>query len=170
MKPSELFVGIDPGFFGAVAVLTSEKKLVKIVDTPITEVKKGKKHQHVYLPRTMAQVLIDIANEGTVGMVGLELVGAMPGQGTHSMFVMGEGVGIWRGIIAALGLPLERVTPQAWKKEMLGKGSGFDKSASIVRAQMLFPQAAPMLTRKKDDGRAEALLLAEFVRRRFQGA
>jgi crossover junction endodeoxyribonuclease RuvC len=40
-----------------------------------------------------------------------------------------------------------------------------DKDAARMRACQLFPSAANMLERKKDDGRAEALLIAEYGRR-----
>jgi len=79
------------------------------------------------------------------------------------MFSMGHGLGLWEGIISALGLPYELVTPQKWKKAILiGVGDG--KGASIVRALQLFPQVAEELHRKKDHGRAEALLLAAYLR------
>ena len=42
---------------------------------------------------------------------------------------------------------------------------GKDKDASRLRAIQLFPVVANRLDRKKDDGRAEALLLAEYGRR-----
>ena len=45
----------------------------------------------------------------------------------------------------------------------MGLASGSDKNASIVLASRLFPSAS--LARKKDDGRAEALLIAEWAHR-----
>jgi crossover junction endodeoxyribonuclease RuvC len=98
-------------------------------------------------------------------VVGLEEVHAMPGQGVTSMFSMGKGSGLWEGIITALGMPLVRIPPQRWKKEMLADGRGKDKQASIVRALELFPEAASHMARKKDEGRAEAILIAEYLRR-----
>lgn len=86
------------------------------------------------------------------------------------MFNMGKGLGIWLGIIAALGLPSVHITPVVWKKAMLNGGAGQDKGASIVHALRLFPNAADYLTRKKDDGRAEALLIAAFIRRMRRAA
>lgn len=71
---------------------------------------------------------------------------------------------MWKGIIAAYRLPLELPSPQRWKKEMMAD-MGKDKDASRLRAIQLFPVVANRLDRKKDDGRAEALLLAEYGRR-----
>jgi len=71
------------------------------------------------------------------------------------MFTCGLGMGVWLGVLAALRLPYTRVRPQIWKRAF---GLSKDKAASILRAQQLYPDAD--LRRRKDDGRAEALLLA----------
>jgi len=81
----------------------------------------------------------------------------MPGQGVRSMFTIGVGHGLFLGILAAVGLPYTRVRPAIWKRTL---GLGKDKEASRLRAQQLYPGAD--LRRKKDHGRAEALLLAWY--------
>lgn len=168
-KTFQLYIGIDPGLHGAVAVLQSNK-FIGVWDTPTTIVKRGKKKHTVYLPASMVEVLKRIANDfGSSLTVGLEEVHAMPGQGVTSMFSMGRGSGLWEGIITALGMPLARITPQRWKKEMLADGKGKDKQASIVRVLELFPETAPQLARKRDEGRAEAILIAEYLRRSKTG-
>jgi crossover junction endodeoxyribonuclease RuvC len=88
----------------------------------------------------------------------------MPKQGVASSFSFGQGLGMWQGIIAALGLPLEMPSPQRWKKEMLAD-QGKDKDASRFKAIQLFPTLAVQLSRVKDDGRAEALLMAAYGQR-----
>ena len=81
----------------------------------------------------------------------------MPGQGTRSMFTVGLGYGVWLGIITALALPYTSVRPSVWKRSLaLGK----DKEVSRLRAMQLYPGAD--LRRKRDHGRAEALLLASY--------
>ena len=161
-----LYIGIDPGVGGAIAAVNSKGRLYRIWDTPVTEVKKGKKKQRQYLIASMAELLRSIPQD-RIRVVGLELVHAMPKNGSVANFALGRGSGLWEGVVCGVGLPLEHVTPQAWKKELLGQGAGGDKSASIVRAQQVYPQAVKYLTRKKDDGRAEALLIAEYFRRHF---
>ena len=164
-KTSQLYIGIDPGLHGAVAVLRGNK-FIGVWDTPTTTVKRGKKTHTVYLTASMVELLKQVIDQfGTPTAIGLEEVHAMPGQGVTSMFSMGRGSGLWEGIITALGIPLVRIPPQRWKKEMLAFGKGKDKQASIVRALELFPEAASQLTRKKDEGRAEAILIAEYLRR-----
>lgn len=155
------YIGIDPGQTGAIAVINSKKEIATIYDTPTMQAIKGKKYKTEYLPAEMVSVLSSYPKE--LCHVFIEKVGAMPGQGVTSMFNFGKGFGIWIGILAALELPHTFVTPQAWKK-LLMQGMA-DKDAARIRAQELFPQSIVLLNRKKDIGRADALLIAEYGRR-----
>lgn len=101
----------------------------------------------------------------------LEIVGARMKQGYHNAFLQGEGLGLWKALMVALGIPLIVTSPQTWRRAYFNsEGLEYDerKQQSIEHARELFPKAANMLTRKKDDGRAEALLLAEFCRRNYE--
>lgn len=157
MKPKTIF-GIDPGLFGAIAILRGTQ--LTVFDTPIITVKKGKGVKREYAEVNMADILQDYASEQC--HVFVEKVHSMPKQGVSSSFGFGVGYGIWRGIIAALKIPCTFVTPQAWKKAIM-QGIA-DKDAARLRAQQLFPTYADLFARKKDDGRAEASLLAWFGR------
>jgi hypothetical protein len=167
-----VYIGIDPGLDGAVAALDGDGTLIWVWDTPTITVPKAKGHKRMYQPRLMAEILDSYREKyGELRItVGMELVNAMPGQGVTSMFSMGRGVGTWEGIVAALRLPIEYATPQSWKKVMLGTGVGKDKSLSILRAQQLVPASSQFLKLKKHDGRAEAILIAEYFRRKANSA
>lgn len=155
-------VGIDPGLDGAVAIMCTETGKIEITDTPTTTYKSGKKNKRMFLAQEMANILIP-AEMGVGTQVFIEQVSAMPGQGVTSMFGFGKGYGIWIGICAALRIPTTFVTPQRWKKEIM---AGIpDKTAARIRAQQLFPAVAPVMKLVKHDGRAEALLIAEYGRR-----
>jgi crossover junction endodeoxyribonuclease RuvC len=155
------FIGIDPGLGGAIALLSADGKIVAVWDMPVLAIKKGKKLRHEYLPAEIYRLLQTVSLPASVL---LELVRSRPGQGVTSMFSMGRGVGVLEGVIASLGLPLTYTTPQSWKKAMELRGS--DKQASILKAQQLIPGSAKYLILKKHDGRAEALLIAEYNRRK----
>lgn len=162
---SKVYIGIDPGLTGAVSVIKRSGK-VKIFDTPIEEIKKGKSIKREYLPENMADILIKIINlYGNKNCnVFIEKVHSMPGQGVASMFNFGKGYGIWIGILAALKISKTLVTPQEWKKEMM---SGMkDKDAARIRAQELFPECSIRLQLKKHIDRADSLLIAEYARRK----
>jgi hypothetical protein len=85
----------------------------------------------------------------------VERVSAMPKQGVSSSFKFGVGFGSVLGVLQALQLPFDFVTPAKWKGDLkLGK----DKKASLHKARLLWPTADLHL--EKHDGRAEALLIA----------
>lgn len=159
-------IGIDPGLSGAVAVINTDNEcphqgLIVINDTPTLTVA-GQKTKRKYNAAAMADLLRIWVPYNP--LVILESVHSMPKQGVASSFCFGEGLGMWEGIIAALGMSLEMPSPQRWKKEMLAD-QGKDKDASRYKAIQLFPAVAAQLSRVKDDGRAEALLMADFGRR-----
>lgn len=164
-----IYIGIDPGLNGAVAVINEEyysqepRVTITVVDTPTMEVESSGKVRNKYNTAAMADLLAPFGKQEHT-LVVLESVHSMPKQGVASSFTFGEGLGMWKGIIAAFGLPLEMPSPQRWKKLMVAD-MGKDKDASRLRAIQLFPALASQLSRKKDDGRAEALLMAEYGRR-----
>ena len=156
-------------FNGAVAVIFPCGD-PKVYDTPTIRVESSGKIKNKYDTAAMANLLISYKDSrsgparGPDVLVILEAVHSLPKQGVASSFTFGEGLGMWKGIIAAYGLPLEMVSPQRWKKEIMAD-QGREKSASRYKAVQIFPQVADRLSRIKDDGRAEALLLAEYGRR-----
>ncbi len=161
-----IFIGIDPGLDGALVAIDGCGLVVCIKDTPTVSVKKGKGQKRVYVDGDMVGVLEVLNSHNHVVMVGIENVHAMPKQGVTSMFSMGYGFGLWSGILSALKLPYERIEPVVWKKT-IGGLVGEDKGQSIIIARRLFPGAS--LDRKKDHGRADALLIAECMRRKHSG-
>lgn len=157
-------IGIDPGLDGAVVVLGGQLDSIALLDTPTLTVKSAKGNRREYHLVKMAGFLRPYA---ATSVAYIENVHAMPGQGVRSMFTMGLGVGAWMGILAALEIPVTRVSPQRWKGVMLD-GMGHDKDAGRLRAMQLRPADASWFERKKDDGRADAYLIAEYGRRSAQ--
>jgi hypothetical protein len=164
---AEVFIGIDPGLDGALAVIDGTAVLLH--DTPVGEVGKQGGKRRVYLEALMADLLRPYA--GRPVRVMLERSQAMGArvqgrtQGVSSSFSIGEGYGLWRGILAGLGMTWETVPPATWKKALLGV-QGSEKDASRVLAIRMFPATADQLKLKRHHGRAEALLLAEWGRRK----
>jgi crossover junction endodeoxyribonuclease RuvC len=144
----KVYLGCDPGKTGALAIINGEE--VKVF--PFDEA--------VY--RDEVEAL-----SGQECICCLEKVGAMPGQGVTSMFHFGENFGMIQGILIANRIPFELVTPQKWKKEF---SITSDKNGSIAVCKRLFPGVSLLPTarcRKDNDGMAEALLMAEYARRRL---
>lgn len=146
-------IGIDPGKTGAIAVMDDDGILC-------LEQFNVDKYVDVLSYVGQSTSVKDIK-------VCLEKVGAMPGQGVVSMFNFGHNLGVIEGILSALRIPYQLVPPQTWKKEFSLTG---DKAKSIEVCKKLFPWVdlrATDRSRKPSDGLAEALLMAEYARRRM---
>ena len=148
-----IYIGVAPGKNGGIAVLSDIKK--NIVVRLFSE------EELIHICKTFTQTLPEDCK------CVLEKVNAMPGQGVVSMFNFGQNYGFIQGVLKAYNIPFELVPPQKWKKEFSVTS---DKNTSIEVAKRLFPQVNLKATErcKKDhDGMAEALLLAEYCRRKL---
>lgn len=139
-----IFIGIDPGKSGGIAVITEESgcSAVKMPDTDAV----------------LLELLMPFQWRKCFAL--LEKVHAMPGQGVTSTFTFGEGFGKLQMALAACHIPYSFVTPQKWQKALgcLTKG---DKNVSKAMAERLFPNI------KVTHAIADALLIAEYNRRTY---
>lgn len=145
-------IGIDCGLNGAIAVL-DDGKLVLVRDMPTLTVDINKKSKRQVSP----QLLVEIIGNLKPDLAIVERPAARPGQGVTAMFGFGRSLGVVEGVLAGLSVPVTYVAPATWTKAM-GKAAG--KDASRQRAIELFPTMSEYFTRVKDDGRAEATLIA----------
>ena len=148
-------LGVDPGFGGALAFLHSFGKL-EVHDMPVVEIERNGKRKRTIDAAAVAAMIR--AHRPTHAVV--ERVGAMPGQGVASTFAFGRGVGQIEGVITALAVPMDYVAPRVWQAALrVPKG----KDGSRLRASELLPAYAGEWRRKRDDGRAEAALIALYA-------
>jgi crossover junction endodeoxyribonuclease RuvC len=155
------FMGIDPGAFGAIAILDKNSRELVIIDMPTLKVKRGPRVVNQVDAHMLADALRGHVTANTSALI--EKVHAMPGQGVSSMFSFGRAAGIVEGVLAGLSVPFQLIPPATWTKSMRTFGG---KDGSRQRAQELFPDYAHLFARKKDDGRAEAALLACYAAER----
>ena len=147
-----IYVGVDPGKKGGYAV---------IADDALCGIE-----VHVWDDDGFVTLMKEMSKYRCMACV--ERVGAMPGQGVNSMFTFGKAAGFIEGVLAALGIGVQLVSPGTWKKEfsLIGK----DKAESIEVCKRLFPGVNLLPSekcRKDSDGMAEALLMAEYARRKM---
>ncbi len=92
-----------------------------------------------------------------------------PKQGVVSMFKFGQNFGMWQMAIAAMSWPYELVTPIRWRK-ILDSSLPKKPTKEDLRyyAMRRFPNDSHLLARKKDDGRAEAIMIALYARAKQQ--
>ena len=152
-----IIVGIDPGLSGAVCLYSTISGDIDVWDMPTVEVlRSGKKKRELNI--NLLAKRLEICGS-TSCAVFLERVGAMPGQGVSSTFAFGRNVGIIEGIVGARVAPITIVPPQTWQKAMNVRGG---KDGARLRATELFPKHADLFARVKDDGRADATLIAKY--------
>lgn len=146
------YVGVDVGLTGAIAVVSADGRLASVWDMPTAggEV----------MPGHLATILGDIKGDlhATV-----EEVHSMPKQGVASSFGFGTSKGIVLGVLGALRIPYTRVSASVWKRATPGVTA--DKATSLRAAIEKWPHLHEDLRLKKHDGRAEALLIADYGRR-----
>ena len=162
-----VFLGIDPGFTGALCALHEDGRILALVDTPTMRVGEKREYDLAQMARTLASFRSGRFLNPAEFRVALELTVPMPRQGVVSMWLMGFGVGVWEGLLAALSIPMERVRPQRWQGVMLD-GLPRGKDAARYRAQSLWPDHAEQFSLKKHHGRADAALIAEWGRRTWR--
>lgn len=152
-----MFIGIDPGVRGAIAVLDENRKCVSFHDMPSINVGKGKSNRLKVSPILLKGILADIDD---VECVFLEHLMAHSISGKVVNFSLGYSFGVCEALVCGLGYKLELFRPQEWKKAqgLIGK----HKDASRLRALEKYPLCADSLKRKKDVDRAEALLIADY--------
>lgn len=150
MQPASVpcILGVDPGLSGAIAFLfpghlASDR--VTVEDVPVADGEID--------GANLAARLVQMRPT----MAVIERVGAMPGQGVSSTFKFGQALGTVLGVVAALGIPIERVHSTRWKRHFRLSA---DKEEARALALRRFPDACKSLARKKDHGRAEAALIA----------
>lgn len=146
-------MGVDPGASGAIAFIRSDGSLGAVHDMPTVDVKSGKSIKRRVSPQALARLTEQ--HEPTHAFV--ERVGAMPGQGVSSMFAFGYSAGLVEGVLSALKIGVTMIAPAAWKR---AAGLTADKGHARQRAMQIWPEHAALFARVKDDGRAEAALLA----------
>lgn len=143
-------LGIDPGMSGAIAWYDGAELIVW--NMPIHPKEAGGNDLDIHkLYRTISQNVPDHCF--------LEKTTPMPGVSGKASYSMGKSEGALVGILVALFVPYTLVRPAQWKKEMACPA---DKNLSRQRASQLLPAYAHNWDRKKDDGIAEAALIALY--------
>jgi len=102
-----------------------------------------------------------------VDHIYIERQQAMPKQGVVSTFKLGYAFGQIVSTCALSRSPYTLVTPNNWKRAL---NLPRDKDAARRLAQQWFPDLASQLKRKKDEHRAEALLIALFGKGKYDAS
>ena len=178
-----ILVGVDPDIHGAIATLrwTSPPLVrtstptalaasahIQIYDMPTETWKMQTRDKKRPSPEAFLSILEEIQTHthaaGSNAIVRAAVEFTTPGHlsGKFAWYDSGFSTGLITGLFLCRNVTYERVSAQGWKSAMGLRRTG--KEGSLALAKQIFPQAAQVfLKRKKDHGRAEALLLAAWA-------
>ena len=148
-------IGIDIGAAGALALLSDAGELLAIEDMPVLDDGPASRKT------VNAALLADIVRRWQPARAWIEYVGARPGEGAVGAFSFGRSAGAVAGVLGALGVVSATIAPAAWKR-VVGIAPGRDGAKDAARSEAIrrWPAHAARFARKRDDGRAEAALIA----------
>ncbi len=156
-----IYIGVDPGFTGAVAYYWPKENHIQVFDMPVYKNAKGKTELNLF---ELHEILTPEGDEPHMAII--EQVAAMRGQGVSSMFRFGQSYGATQMAVAAHKIPIQYVTPAKWKGHFrLNRDKGVSRGLATQR----FPDCADLFKRVKDDGRAEAALIALYGKEATNG-
>ncbi|WP_018935670.1 MULTISPECIES: hypothetical protein [unclassified Thioalkalivibrio] len=150
----KLYLGIDPGATGCLALLDTQSEYVEHLLMPTTKTGKRSRVSGAAVGAWLAEY------SGRIAHVFVERVGARPGESPHAAFSFGHSAGLVEGVIAAAGLPVTLVTPQVWKRHAGLTGSNKDSARS--RAVQLYPGVRDLDQKAKGQALADALLIGRY--------
>ena len=145
-----MIIGIDCGYrTGGVALLSPSENWAEVHDLPVYD--EG---------GVDVAALMDLITSGDkVDHIYVERQHAMPKQGVLSTFKIGFAFGQITSTCALSRSPYTIVSANTWKRAL---GLAKDKDASRRLAQQWYPDLTSELKRKKDEHRAEALLIGNY--------
>lgn len=163
MPPSHTAViGIDPGLRGA--IVTMETATGTIIDkAPLSDE-----------ILTTYRYLYQIKAQHPSLMIALEKPAVIKGRSSLvGSFTMGRNFGALEAAIRLLYVPCQIIPPVTWTSEMHKGADGADpKAKSLSVAKRLWPWEKFVFDeekqRKPHDGIVDAMLIAEFLRRRIR--
>jgi crossover junction endodeoxyribonuclease RuvC len=165
-------LGIDPGITGGLGWVSWDGKRRGVSDAPRAAVatSANRKYDQAVMVKMVKAAITDPRGRPVRAAAAMELVHTMPGDGRAGSFSFGFGFAMWQGILTTLDVPISFVDPRRWQKE-IGMEPTNDrrqrKTNSRLAAMKFFPEMTELFRRVKDDGRAEALIMAEWLRRKM---
>lgn len=158
-----IVVGIDPGQKGGIAVISCNCKGLQVEVFDMFNDFSDLVSFFWDLKRKSER-----SKDGRL-IVFIEKQSPFPKQGVVSTFKLGRSYGELIGVLRTLGISFEEVSSHRWKRFFGLNSKALDrkkrKEFSLEKAKSLFPELVEKIG--KSDGKAEALLIAEYCRRLF---
>lgn len=156
-----MYIGIDPGLQGAIALYNPANNSLLIHDMPYFLMTIGKTRKKRLDGVTIQHMLKGFKDVGAQ-MACIEAQNPRPRQSAQSVYATGWGAGLLYQACVSLLIPMEHVPPSVWKRIIKAPK---EKPAAVARANELFPESAHLFRGPRGgimDGRAEAAMIAYF--------
>jgi crossover junction endodeoxyribonuclease RuvC len=155
-----IYIGVDPGAVsGALGAIDDRGGYIDSFDIDHQD-------KHI-LAMVLKSRILSIIDPKEGAEICMENVHSFPKQGISSTFTFGRAVGVISAVCQLSNKNFTLVTPQVWKKHF---GLSSDKNEALDMARMFWPEARASLKLKKNTGKAEALLIAEYWRNKINGS
>lgn len=156
-------LGVDPGASGALALFNPDTNDLILQEMPSTKSTRGNKSRKEVDGYGLG-IWID-THKHLIKKAIVEQVSGRPGQA--GQFAFGLNCGVLHGVLYANLIPVEFVAPNKWKpalglRKVMGQTKADAKADARRLAMQRFPELAKHFMRVKDDGVAEAALLAVY--------
>lgn len=161
-------LGIDPGQKGALSLISDSRSIISITDMPCDY---GNK-QTGYLNPVELLALLRRINRLPDVIVALEWPTSRPGEGGERSNNFGKGLGYLEMALLSLFMQYVKIPPANWKKALGLPGKTNPNALKLTEDMFnqLFPKQSWRITGPRGgfkDGRADATLIAEYMRRRL---
>lgn len=155
----DVYAGIDPGKRGAIVQIEIEPGYQSINYNKMPFKDSGRIDNGLFWSIFRGTALKRMK-------ICIEKAQPMPKQGVKSMFNYGFHYGQLITMLEISGWGYEEVPPQTWHRSMTKGYKGTSKEKALQAARELFPDEAFLQGKKPHDGLVDALLIAEYGRRK----
>jgi hypothetical protein len=162
----KLYLGIDPGVTGALAVLQVDddgQQTVTVTPTPVLWVRVGRGKRRRY---EIGPLLDTLRNLPPIALACLEEQHARPGQGVASTFATGYGAGMWTACLIACRIPFLAVHPRRWR-QLVGLPHAGDYRARKAQVRLAACRRFPRTPLKLEHADAVMLAVAATLEHRL---
>ena len=147
-------LGVDIGNSGALALVGPGGTLIGVEDMPTLQDGPAGR------PTICSPLLAEIVRRRSPTAAYVEHVGVMPHDGRQGAFAFGRARGTIEGVLGALAIPPTTwLTVPTWRRAV-GLPPSASKDMARSEAIRRWPAQAALFARARDDGRAEAALIA----------
>ena len=160
-----MYIGIDNGLNGGIVIIDDTECVVTRLIMPTIKIKK----KNEFDVNTLVRFFVALNREYSNVNVMLEQAHVRPISGKRASFTTGFCFGMMQGLMGALGISYEIVSPQTWQKEILKKTGKDSKQESISFCLRKWPSinwCATEKSKKPHDGLTDAACMALYCYRK----